>query len=65
MITFQRDNYILRIKRRRDTHKTSIEIGTLDGTERVGSLRNERAQEFVKWLSCMLNDEVAVIVDDD
>ena len=62
---FQRREYILRIKRRRDTHKTSIEIGTLDGTERVGSLRNERAAEFVKWISCMLNDEVAVIVDDD
>ena len=66
MITFQRDRYIMRIRRKNDTYHTVIEIGTLDGgVDRVGHLKSDRAADFVKFLAAFLSDEVAVVADDD
>ena len=66
MITFKRDGFVLRIRRKKDTYHTVIEIGTLDGgVDRVGHLKSDRAADFVKFLAAFLSDEVAVIADDD
>lgn len=66
MITFQRDRYIMRIRRKKDTYHTVIEIGTLDGgVDRVGHLKSDRAADFIKFVAAFLSDEVVVIADDE
>ena len=66
MITFQRDGFILRIRKKKDTYHTVIEIGTRDGgVDRVGHLKSDRAADFIKFVAAFLSDEVVVIADDE
>ena len=66
MITFQRDGFVLRIRRKKDTYHTVIEIGTIDGgVDRVGHLKTDRASEFVKFLGYLVSDDVTAVIDDD
>ena len=66
MITFQRDGYVLRIRKKKDTYHTVIEVGTLNGgVDRVGHLKSDRAADFIKFIAAFLSDDVAVVVDDE
>lgn len=66
MITFQRDGFILRIRKKKDTYHTVIEVGTVDGgVDRVGHLKSDRAADFIKFIAAFLSDDVAVVVDDE
>ena len=65
MITFRRDDFILRVRRKHDTERTVVEIGTPRGLERVGHLKTDRAPDFVKYLTALIGDAVTVVVDDE
>lgn len=66
MITFQRDGFILRIRKKKDTYHTVIEVGTINGGfDRVGHLKSDRAADFIKFIAAFLSDDVAVVVDDE
>ena len=66
MITFQRDGFIMRIRRKKDTYHTVIEVGTVNGgLDRVGHLKSDRAADFIKFIAAFLSDDVAVVVDDE
>ena len=66
MITFQRDGFIMRIRRKKDTYHTVSEVGTVNGgLDRVGHLKSDRAADFIKFIAAFLSDDVAVVVDDE
>lgn len=66
MITFQKDGFILRIRKKKDTYHTVIEIGTKEGgVDRVGHLKSDRAADFIKYLGYIISDDVTAVISDD
>ena len=64
MITFRRDEYFIRVRRKNDTYHTVIEIGSKSGCVRVGHLKTEKAQEFTEMLEYFTNGSDVIVIEE-
>lgn len=64
MITFRRDEYFIRVRRKNDTYHTVIEIGSKAGCVRVGHLKTERAREFTEMLEYFVNGSDVIVIEE-
>lgn len=64
-ISFQRDEYTIRIHTKKDTERVVIEIGSKQGSVRVGHLRADRAYQFSDMLEYFVNGSDVIVIEEN